>query len=530
MMGMVRVRCVPLSLEIDAPLAEIQAGVGTGPLDRITGGGLGLGLEKHVRDAYNWLVENYSDADPEKPDEVYIFGFSRGAYTARSLVGFIGECGLLRRGAPLTVAELWDAYCILGREREKRTSAWDYFFKKPEAPIRQISSLKIDSWIAAKNPNAYRVQNPRNSVEERLIKWSRRIQITYLGVYDTVGAIGWDALAIPGLTSRIALHNNMRPTKIIQNCRHALAIDEHRSSFNHTPFVSYIGLGAADPEAGRNTACQTQVTDRDGRLWEQRRKEWDSRFEQQWFVGAHSNIGGGYDNNPLAQSPLEWVLTGAPLHLSAQPVWDRVPDSKVQKPRDSFAEFAPPLWTKMLRAKRNYRMIDPDPLLNASPGAAASKCDPPPAGHRLESINESIHPTVFDYWEKSGLPLPPNLWDYRTRRRPSAAKPPLHSWPGDRLSDFVAVVIWATLAAAGLASLCQLIGLEVASGWHLAMAYIAAFIFPLVDFSESLINFKQACGIGSPRFHAFLDSVYWTRSLGFVLFVCGAVNSIHYLG
>ncbi|MGD0778640.1 MAG: DUF2235 domain-containing protein, partial [Candidatus Solibacter sp.] len=94
-------------------------GVGTDTFDSVTGGGFGFGLEKNVRDAYNWLVENYSDADPDKPDEVYIFGFSRGAYTARSLVGFIGECGLLRRGAPVTVRELWDAYCILGRDREK---------------------------------------------------------------------------------------------------------------------------------------------------------------------------------------------------------------------------------------------------------------------------------------------------------------------------------------------------------------------------------------------------------------------------
>src|SRR5947207_9253703 len=79
-------------------------GVGTGVLDSITGGGFGLGLEQNVRDAYNWLVANYCDRDPHlPPDEIYIFGFSRGAYTARSLVGFIGQCGLLHRGAPITV-------------------------------------------------------------------------------------------------------------------------------------------------------------------------------------------------------------------------------------------------------------------------------------------------------------------------------------------------------------------------------------------------------------------------------------------
>ena len=68
-------------------------GVGTGPLDAITGGGFGFGLETNVRAAYNWLVQNYQDETAFTPaDEIYIFGFSRGAFTARSLVGFISTC------------------------------------------------------------------------------------------------------------------------------------------------------------------------------------------------------------------------------------------------------------------------------------------------------------------------------------------------------------------------------------------------------------------------------------------------------
>src|SRR5438046_2586767 len=63
-----------------------QEGVGTVPLDRITGGGFGFGIDVHVRKAYNWLVQNFEDGDgaDHPPDEIYIFGFSRGAYTARS--------------------------------------------------------------------------------------------------------------------------------------------------------------------------------------------------------------------------------------------------------------------------------------------------------------------------------------------------------------------------------------------------------------------------------------------------------------
>ena len=71
-----------------------QEGVGTGVLDRVTGGAFGIGISRNIREAYDWLVERYCDGD-----EIYIFGFSRGAFTARSLVGLISRCGLLRRGS-----------------------------------------------------------------------------------------------------------------------------------------------------------------------------------------------------------------------------------------------------------------------------------------------------------------------------------------------------------------------------------------------------------------------------------------------
>src|ERR1051326_3198868 len=203
-------------------------GVGTGVLDGVTGGGFGFGLEQNVRDAYNWLVQHYCDGgNGVPPDEIFVFGFSRGAYTARSLVGFISQCGLLRRGAPVTVKQLWQDYCLLGRQREQRRSVWERLVWKPEPRVGPFHKLDRAHDLT---PN-----------EQLLMRWSRRVNITYLGIYDTVGAIGWDALAIPGLTSKLAMHNNMRATTIIQNCRHALAIDEHRSSFNHTPIVAFVG-------------------------------------------------------------------------------------------------------------------------------------------------------------------------------------------------------------------------------------------------------------------------------------------------
>src|SRR5262249_43985051 len=70
-------------------------GVGTGNvLDRVQGGAFGEGLEANINDSYRFLVANY-----ELGDAIYLFGFSRGAYTARSIAGMIRRCGILRRDA-----------------------------------------------------------------------------------------------------------------------------------------------------------------------------------------------------------------------------------------------------------------------------------------------------------------------------------------------------------------------------------------------------------------------------------------------
>ena len=131
-----------------------------------------------------------------------------------------------------------------------------------------------------------------NDTEALLVRWSRRVQITYLGVYDTVGAVGWDALAIPGVQSRLALHHNMRPTTLIQQCRHALAIDEHRSNFRHTPFVAYIGPNPSE-ELGRLAGIERSRDQSGSGIWYSMATAWTDRIEQRWFVGAHSNVGGG---------------------------------------------------------------------------------------------------------------------------------------------------------------------------------------------------------------------------------------------
>ncbi len=533
----------PLDTDTVTQLKFYLEGVGTGPLDKITGGGFGFGLETNVRAAYNWLIQNFEDATPLKQaDELYIFGFSRGAFTARSLVGFIATCGLLRRGAPLTVTQLWQNYCLLGRQREHHTGPLTALFGESAPEFRRLPELVWDPWLLDKEEasgarGTNRVAGLRasdlNDTEELLVRWSRRVQITYLGVYDTVGAVGWDALAIPGVQGRLALHHNMRPTSLIRHCRHALAIDEHRSNFRHTPFVAYIGPNQSE-ELGRlagserkreQSGAHSAVTSL--------ASAWSDRIEQRWFVGSHSNVGGGYKSNPLAQAPLKWLLEGASrAGLLCDQVAEVVP-SPVGRlgPRDSFAEFATPFWTTILRAKRTYRAIDPVPEVRANRRRSENQ-----PGFTLAHINEHVDQSVVQYWAERTNP-PPNLIEYARRRVAShrnsrmsalADKAIHHLWMGDSFVPYLGLLLWATVASAGLLVVDRVFNVWPGTPPAMWLA-IAAGAFALVDWAESVQNFTIAARGESPPRRAFLDSIYWTRALGVVLFIFGAGGVLYFL-
>lgn len=528
-------------------------GVGTGVLDGVTGGGFGFGLEQNVRAAYDWLVENFHDEDgPSDADEIYIFGFSRGAYTARSLVGFIATCGLLRRGAPLSVNELWDNYCILGRERENRAGFWDRVFGEAPTSIRRINDLILDPWNIERyeQQRAEKVElreaetaphdrvrgqlvDKLNTPERLLVRWSRRVRITYLGVYDTVGAIGWDALAIPGLKSKLAMHHNMRATTLVQHCRHALALDEHRGSFSHTPFLEFVGHGDDEDDNQRSAMKGSHAEEH----WGKAQAMWRRKIEQRWFAGAHSNIGGGYPANELAQRPLQWLLEGAHNLGLQSDEFVYVAPTTMPQPRDSFAEFAKPFWTQIIRGKRYYRVIDPEPDIRATVPKKQSK-NRDVAGFSLRSINEQVDETIFDSFKTTDTYRPPNLVEYARRKlgemgppnRPAlediAAKALKHPWLEGNVSAYLIMVLWATFAGVGLVAMNELFSARIDSPLPLWLLCIAAFMFVLVDWAESRANFSLAVGPPSARWRAFLSSIYWTRTLGFILFIFGVTAAL----
>ena len=163
-------------------------GVGTGPfaVDRYFGGAFGLGLDRNIREAYRFLSQMY-----EPGDEIYVFGFSRGAFTARSLVGYVAASGLLQRHR-----------CSRSRERQ----AWRYYRTPPKA---RYPAIRADL--------------------DRDVHQDLRVKC--LGVFDTVGALG---IPLTGLNTfnrwRYQFHDTALGS-IVDNAFQALALDEPRWPF-----------------------------------------------------------------------------------------------------------------------------------------------------------------------------------------------------------------------------------------------------------------------------------------------------------
>jgi len=212
-------------------------GVGTGNfLDRLTGGAFGDGLVDNIFDAYRFLIANY-----EPGDAIYVFGFSRGAYTARSLCGMIRKCGILKRASILHYHEALTLY--------RRADCG------PNDP-ESVGFRRKHSVVGEEN-----------------------IEIQFLGVWDTVGALGIPLRGLRWLSRRDDQFHDTELSGCVRNAYHALAIDEHRGSFEPT-------------------------------LWMYKPKP-NQTVRQVWFAGAHSDVGGGYPETGLSHIALRWMIEGA---------------------------------------------------------------------------------------------------------------------------------------------------------------------------------------------------------------------------
>lgn len=238
----------PIAKDGISQVVFYDEGIGTGgstvvekKLDRISGGALGKGIDKNIQDGYRFLCLNYSPGD-----EIYLFGFSRGAYTVRSLAGLMYNSGLLSRSNIRHIPEAYRLY----RDR-----------LKPDHP--DIAEF-------------------RHKYSFKTEKYGDRAPITLLACWDTVGSLG-----IPDLTSFLNLDRKINEkyqfhdpklSPIIQNALHAVAIDEQRSTF----YAS---------------------------LMEKSNRTQDQRLIQKWFPGDHGCVGGGSEEQSgLSDAALKWMI------------------------------------------------------------------------------------------------------------------------------------------------------------------------------------------------------------------------------
>lgn len=163
-------------------------GVGTaGIWDKFVGGVFGVGLSNHIKDAYRFLANNYVPGD-----QIYCFGFSRGAYTVRSLSGLIGCVGLLDK-----------------HRLEHVPLAYRYY----RTPPHERPGWEHKATVFVEDPVR------------------RHVPITFMGVWDTVGGVGIPVRGLRWMSRAWVGFHDTELSGTIRYACHALAVDEQRRPF-----------------------------------------------------------------------------------------------------------------------------------------------------------------------------------------------------------------------------------------------------------------------------------------------------------
>lgn len=241
-----------------------HTGVGSGGrgLSSLTGGMFGAGLAEAVRESYSFICTNYVMGD-----EIILIGFSRGAFTARSVAGLVVSIGLLTR-------EGMNHFFAIYKDNANRHN-YDYYDIFPTVPFS-------DKPTGEGSEREYRDRLVEGGFTRTTTNEGRKIQVHAVGVWDTVGALGIPNLAItakmglPHATQEFKFYDTQLHEEIVHAFQ-ALAIDERRGPF-----------GPA--------------------VWESAGNAENSDLRQVWFPGTHSSVGGGYEDTQVANMTLAWMM------------------------------------------------------------------------------------------------------------------------------------------------------------------------------------------------------------------------------
>lgn len=255
-------------------VAAYFAGIGTDSrfngrfgnfLNKWGGGAFGWGLDAKVKQAYQFVARAYRPGD-----SLYVFGFSRGAYTARSLVGMIRKCGIVADTSANGINAAFEMYRIRGARGH------------PDAPEVQAKRAAMSPGFATSAADLAARSTPAALVD-----------VAYIGIWDTVGGRGIP----PSLLGPVASlwnsqyrFHDMQLSSLVRRARHAVALDETRLFYRPALWDNLTGargLNADDTGPARP-------------------------YQQLWFIGTHSIVGGSAGIRALSAFPLEWIMQGAP--------------------------------------------------------------------------------------------------------------------------------------------------------------------------------------------------------------------------
>jgi uncharacterized protein (DUF2235 family) len=176
------------SIDNSEQILFYDAGIGTDgrKLEHLFDGATGTGISRNILEAYEFVIKNY-----EKGDQLYFFGFSRGAFTVRSLAGLIRNCGILKKEFVYKMPMAYEIY--------KSNSPLLHPKKKEATLFRKTFAIEDIS------------------------------PIEFIGVFDTVGALG-NPISNKNISNRNQFHDTELSSHI-KNAYHALSIDEKRKKF-----------------------------------------------------------------------------------------------------------------------------------------------------------------------------------------------------------------------------------------------------------------------------------------------------------
>ncbi len=238
----------------------------------VSGNIAGLGFSENILQCYQFIYENYNAGD-----KIYLFGFSRGAATVRSLANFIHYFGILPKSRPELIQEAYDIY-KMGRAESTREPA-----ETSNIPLlagaSQIANAVSETISRGETLN----EKANQFVHAHPNQWA---SIEFLGVWDTVPALGLPAAVIDTFVNYIPSwkhrYHDFRLHPSVKNAYHALSIDDDRKWFQPT-------------------------------IWDSFNENYQ-KVEQVWFSGAHTDVGGGFHEAGLSDITLEWMVQKAVAH------------------------------------------------------------------------------------------------------------------------------------------------------------------------------------------------------------------------